>query len=190
MIIRRLILAILLGLVPHIDGGAAALFAQAAPAKPGEIPVGARVRVLAPTSRSARLTGQVLQVTSDTLVVAPKRGPAAAIPLSAISEIEVSAGRSHGQGAINGFGIGALTGGIAMGTMVLLGADFCIYISCLRHDLAGAAGGFLIGGALGAPFGTLMGALIGLERWRPLERSGVQALIIGPGHVRVTIAAP
>ena len=75
--------------------------------------------------------------------------PGAGIPIDSVEQIT---GRNHVLGALEGFGIGALAGGILAALMLESGG----------HPGVSAP---LVGGVLGAGVGSLIGALIG-HRYR------------------------
>jgi hypothetical protein len=141
------------------------LSAQERPAHLSPIQPGARVRLRAPSAQQGRIQGEVVRISRDSVELARKGGRTIVLPLRDLSEIEQSTGRSHLEGAGVGLVAGALSGGVLVGASVLVGADLCVYVSCLRNDPAGAIGGFLIGAALSAPVGALIGSILGVERW-------------------------
>lgn len=151
---------------------------------------GARVRVSAPDVLPRRVTGRVVRVTPDTVVLRTGAAEPVAIPFAAAQRMERSLGRNRGWGAARGLGFGALAGGTAMGAAVLSGAEFCIYVSCLQNNLAGAAGGFLIGAGLGAPAGALIGAVVGVEEWEAITPVRLRALHVSPAGITIHIAVP
>lgn len=74
---------------------------------------GVRVRIRAPGSVSGRLTGTVLTRTSDSLSIATESGVPLHLPLSRLTAVEVSRGKSRSMGAMKGAlwgaGVGALS---------------------------------------------------------------------------------
>lgn len=152
---------------------------------------GTRVRVSAPGVLPRRVAGRVVRITPDTVVLQTRAVAPVAVPLAAAERMERSLGRSHLGGAARGLAFGALAGGTAMGAAVLGGAEFCIYVSCLNNNLAGAAGGFLIGAGIGAPVGAVIGGVLGIEEWGAITPGPrLRALHVSPAGIVVSIAIP
>jgi hypothetical protein len=187
---RLLPILLMLLLGGGVDGSTSALTAQGSPPTRSDFEAGMRLRLLAPAISPRPLVGRVLHVTSDTLILQSKTAAPQTIPLALTEGIERSLGRSHGRGAARGAGYGALVGGATIGALVLAGTDFCIYISCLRHDLRGAAGGFLIGAISGAILGGTIGALVGVEEWRPIQPTRPRELPVSRVGVVLSFSVP
>jgi hypothetical protein len=86
------------------------------------------------------------------------------IPTSAISSIDISAGRTHRRSTVKGAIIGALAGG------ALFGATNLPEINPSFSDfLDGAGVGVIVGGVAGGVVGYLLGG----EKWRAFYRAGV-----------------
>jgi hypothetical protein len=134
----------------------------AARAQPEAIPVGARVRVRAPGVIGGRLTGPVVARTADTLTVRHPDATWRAIPISAITSLERSLGRSrraglqHGvlRGAAIGLGLGLLNAGFSD-----RGCD-ASQPNC-PTDLEGISVFTLLGAAIGGGIGVAKGR----DRW-------------------------
>jgi len=183
---RVLYLVLILLLGAAAGAGAPALRAQGSQPE-----AGTRVRVFAPGVLPRPVAGRVVRVTPDTVVLQTRADASVAVPLAAAERMERSLGRSHSWGAVRGFAYGALAGGTAMGVAVLGGAEFCIYISCLNNNLAGATGGALIGAALGAPVGAVIGGVLGVEQWQTIGPGPrVRALHVSPAGIVVSVAIP
>lgn len=123
---------------------------------------GSRVRISAPSVSSRPLSGTVFFAEGDTLFLDRKHRPGAVIPMSAVESIEISRGRDHWRGALQGAGIGAAVGGVAFGVAAVSSGgwscDYCLYGNSLVT-------GFIIGAVyVGVPSG-LIGGLVGAERW-------------------------
>lgn len=151
----------------------AALSAQTTDAPLGR---GTRVRVSAPTVLKRRVSGEVVRMSRDTLVVG-RRDDEVAVPLEAVELLELSRGKDPFMGAVWGTGIGAVSG-------VALGAVACTASGDECSDVV-AILALYGGGAVGAGVGLVAGALVGKERWRtmrtPYEASAALAPAPGGG---------
>ncbi|MFN2566738.1 MAG: hypothetical protein ABR499_17210, partial [Gemmatimonadaceae bacterium] len=100
----RIVVAGLLVLLPFLplDAARAQQFSELAP--------GARVRIQAPGIVAGRYTGTVLSRTTDTLVVASSAAASARVPITALTSVEVSRGRSRSRGALKGIAWGGSIG--------------------------------------------------------------------------------
>ena len=126
------------------------------------MPLGTRVRVAATGNQP--FTGNVLRLTSDTLVVAAGSGSALVqLPTTSLTSLEVSEGRDRLGWTFKGAGIGVLAGGF-IGSATL-GRE--------QPDGLAQLAGFFAGGILGAGFGAAIGAIAAPERWRRLSLSGL-----------------
>lgn len=114
------------------------------------LPTGTRVRVVAPEVLPSRFTGRATGTQGDTLLLM-KGNENLVVPFVTVQSFEISRERDRLIGA----GIGMLAGaavGLAWGASLDAGCtDYCF--------------GLLIGPVLGVPAGTVIGALIGKERW-------------------------
>lgn len=149
--------------------GTAALRAQGR----DSLPLGARVRVVAPPQLLPPTIGTVLAQRADSLVLRIPPGDFVSVPVRSIRQLEISRGRSSraGTGALVGLAIGTTA------TAIFL-TGFCsdTDTNCQADEIVRA---FAI---LGGP-PTLLGALIGSashgERW---ERVPVARLSFGGGR--------
>lgn len=131
------------------------------------MPVGSRVRVVAPSAFRQAVAGRVSHIASDTLFLAPKRDRLVAVPVAAITSAEISRGVDRWRGAFQGAGTLGLAGGALFGLLVFAGDPNCDY--CLPgRNLEAAAAGAVIGAVLFAPVGAVIGAVRGAERWEPI----------------------
>ena len=142
---------------------------------------GARVRITAPYLD--REIGTLIALTADTLLARGPRGDTLAVPVAAISRLEVSRGRR--KHTWRGAGIGLLVGtaaGAAISAATYHESDrscpatdsFCGFdVSPDRGETVIA--GAVLGGALGAAVGGVVGASRRKEAWRvvPLDRPRV-----------------
>jgi hypothetical protein len=119
------------------------------------------------------LVGEIVAIDEETLVLKlDGRDVRVTIPLSSIAKADKSVGkhgRSRGQGALLGLGIGALAGATAG---LLSGDDICapsgeyFSLNCLFTLTADQKAALL--GVLGAGAGTVVGAIVGAgrtDRW-------------------------
>ena len=131
---------------------------------------GVRTRLRAPSSINGRVTGTVIGRTADSLSIAMESGVAVRLPLSAITSVDISRGKSRSKGATKGAlwgaGVGMLSG---------LFSD-----SSTEEDLS--RGEVFVAGVLsGVISGALIGALVQAERWERLEVPVHISLIRAPG---------
>lgn len=138
------------------------LGAQGAAQQPESLRSGSRVRISAPSISGQLLSGTVFFTEGDTLFLDRKNRPGAVIPLGAVESIEVSRGKDHWRGALQGAGVGAAVGGVAFAVGAVSSGgwscDYCLYGSSLVT-------GFVVGAVyVGVPSG-LIGGLVGAERW-------------------------
>jgi hypothetical protein len=162
---------------------AACVVAAPLEAQLSTVPVGARVRVLAPPALPRPVVATLSNVWTDSIALS-FRAPAAAgdsilvrrslvLTLSPIHRVDVSAGRDHGVGAREGARTGLIVGG-SLGLLVLgftyIGSkddtDGCLAIcdrsSQIRLGWA-IAGGLTAAGTIA---GSVFGGVVGAERWR------------------------
>jgi hypothetical protein len=105
---REIVVSVLLlGSLPLATVGAQPL---------SELAPGARVRIRAPGIVAGRYTGTVLSRTADTLVVASSAAAAARVPVSSLTSVEVSRGKSRSRGVLKGIAWGAPIG-LAVGLL-------------------------------------------------------------------------
>jgi hypothetical protein len=134
------------------------LFAFAGPAWAQTAHPGVAVRVHAPTHLLGTLEAVYLGRSGDTLLFGnAERGPVR-VPASAITQLEVSRGKSRWLGALRG---AAWTGMIlgALGAVIAYSPDY-------NPDIDGSRGNFvaaMAGG--GVEIGAIVGALIPMSRW-------------------------
>ena len=113
---------------------------------------GAAVRVAMSGAR-ARVTGRMLELSPDTLVIAPDDGAAVRIAFADVDTVW-RATRGTKQGAI----AGAILGGVALAGLGVIAADALCETSDCSRDQAHAG---LAGGVIGAAGGALLGAALG-----------------------------
>ena len=136
---------------------------------------GAKVRVTAPTAGVQRFEGTVVAA-GDTLDVA--RGNARIrVATSAVTQIELSRGRSRSagaaRGALWGAGIGAVLGAVTYTSY----KDGCEDSLSIYDDVCDpiTPGLYVASAALGGAFwGTIVGAIVGRERWDTVMMGGTR----------------
>lgn len=191
LITLRICLVLFLATAAHLWSGAGDVLAQASPEAVSAIPIGSRVRLVAPNSFRGHLVGSVLRTSPDTLLILGAEQWPTAVPLAAITQIELSAGRRYDRGTGRGAELGAIIGGLALGAMIWTGTEVCpMYETCLRNDPAGAAAGFVLGAIPGAMVGALVGRPRRWEEWRTLPLDDVRALSLAPGRFGAAISIP
>jgi hypothetical protein len=131
--------------------------AARADAQLAELQPGARVRVRAPEAVAGRLEAVVISRSGDTVTMTTPRGGPIAVPLAAITVVEVSRGRSHRDGAVTGLISAIATDGANGGC----GSEPC------ENDLSP---GELVATSVisGATLGAGIGAIVGAEHWERL----------------------
>ena len=128
-----------------------------------ELTPGTKVRLRAPTAVAGQLKGLVIARTNDSVTVTRENATPVAIPLAALTSLEISRGKSRLRGA----GKGALWGaGSASLLFALIPADDCAAgesgPACETLSVGESVALGAIGGAM---WGVLIGALVGSERW-------------------------
>ena len=123
----------------------------------GELQAGARVKVVAPGVVAGRSEATVIRTTPDTLWLSLSGAGPSAVPLRAITELEVSRGKNRLAGALRGAMYGAGIG-VPLG---LSGNTQSDDLSDTEFFFAQVAGGAMIGAAIGA--------YIGREHWEHFQ---------------------
>jgi hypothetical protein len=127
---------------------------------------GVRARIRAPGSVQGRLTGTVVARTADSLSIATENGVPVQLPLSMLTAVEISQGKSRSKGAMKG----ALWGG-GVGILSGLFSDSSTDADVSRGEVIAA------GVLAGAMTGALIGAFVQSESWQRLEVPVRTALI-------------
>jgi len=146
--------------------------------------VGLRVRVH--IEGGEPVTGTVVEMKPDTLVVARTPIDVIGIPSRLIVGVDAAAGRRHPFG--RGLLIGGLAGGFVGTGDALLRGGLCAGCSTSHSDqraLKGCERGLVGGMALG----TIAALLFPTERWRPIGRSAA-SLRGGAGSVLLGFSVP
>ena len=141
---------------------------------------GARVRILADGYGRDRIVGTITAMTPDSIVLdtadvwAQQRvlNPAPIIvdefrhmslDVAQVDSVEVSTGRSRLRGAVKGMLRGAIIGGLYVGFSAMSGRRNPNF----RMFMGGFGQGVALGGAIGAPVGSVFAS----ERWSPVDFS-------------------
>jgi hypothetical protein len=145
---------------------------------------GARVRLRAPGVVAGRYTGTVLSRTPDTLVVGRSVATFVRVPVSALTSLEVSRGKSRSRGALRGAALCAPIFGAVLGLV----ADDPPGRSAVAGRVQVVAAGALMGGLGGA----IAGAIMPSERWHRYDLPARTSLLLpvtpGPARAGVRIA--
>ena len=142
-----------------------------------ELQPGMRVRIRAPSVFDGRVTGKIASRTAESLVVVAEPGAEFTVPFAALSELTVSRGISHADGAVKG----AIWGvGFGLGVGLMLAA---VPQSDAQSGSGAGLGpptaeeGILIGTGSGLAIGLLLGGLGGSERWERLRLPATVAVV-------------
>jgi hypothetical protein len=109
-----------------------------------------------------RLTGTVVTATRDTLRVRDQDQLTRPVPVSSITELERSLGRSHAVGALKGALWGTGGGlGLALANAGFSGGG----CDDNAGECIGTIAGVLLWTSAGTVVGTAIGGLLGSERW-------------------------
>jgi hypothetical protein len=161
----------------------AGLPASGAAQEASTVPVGARVRIVAPDLHRGWIVGRVVSADSATLVLDPSRvrrwgSPLVLAPV-AVTRLQVSRGR---EGTLRKQG--ALVG-------ALVGLAFGAYAGWALDYEEGTYDGYLIypplSGAAGAGVGVLVGSFLPKEGWSPVPLP-VRTVLRREGGPRVAVA--
>lgn len=132
-------------------------------------PVGSRIR-LRLAAPIAKVTGVVVNGTTDSLFVTTARMDQLRVARREVTSIDVSSGVNHGQGALRGvlwtIGVAAGIGGIACAAQQKCGTEWGAHPGPVPRLIWGS----LLGGGAGvvlSPVGGVIGWNIGVERWAP-----------------------
>jgi hypothetical protein len=151
---REIVVSVLLlGSLPLATVGAQPL---------SELAPGARVRIRAPGIVAGRYTGTVLSRTADTLVVASSAAAAARVPVSSLTSVEVSRGKSRSRGVLKGIAWGAPIG-LVVGLLAAAALSSDPDYGGLEETSKGEFVAQSFAG--GAIWGAIIGAIAGSERW-------------------------
>lgn len=167
--------AIAFGAAPPISSEIAAQTSLLSP--------GRRVRVTAPDHDMRGATGRVLRLTVDSLTIDRDGArPDVTLAVHAVTRIQVSTGKRHGLGFVQGAGAGFMIGtfvGIAFGALQ--------YYSCSKEE---CELWFLLTVPAGAGAGLIIGSIVGAarppDRWEDVSLPGQSRPSGMGGHGRAT----
>jgi hypothetical protein len=129
----------------------------------GELHPGARVRLDAPGVVSDKFTGTILSSSADTFTVANPSTVAVTVPIAKVTSLQVSRGKSRSAGAVRG-----LMWGVPIG--LVLGIPFSSGGQKQGCTTCDSPGVIIASTTLaGAVWGAGIGAIIGREKWVPLQ---------------------
>jgi hypothetical protein len=151
-------------------------------------PLGARVRVRAEGIFGGLHTGTVLRRSGDTLILSSKGEDPVAVPLSRISSLETSRGKSRRRGMIRGTIVVGAVGALINLLDAKFGSDICSFpcsgpVAERSTEKRVTAEGLLKGATIGATFGALLGALSPQETWQRVDLSPRVSLGVAPRGV-------
>jgi len=170
---RRTLSSMILGLAVAVRAGGAASAAAEEPPDPrlSAAVAGDRVR-LRKTGERHLLTGKVLEIDQETLVLARGReGGVLRVPVASLDRLEVARGRRGHAGL--GAAIGFVPGALFMGTVV--GVLACDDQGGHCSSVVPALVGGLLGGAATGAVGALVGLAVRTDRWQPVPLAGPAA---------------
>jgi hypothetical protein len=146
----------------------ALLAASTAQAQAGALNPGARVRITAPGVVADDYEGTVLSRSADTLVIGSTNLAPIAVPVSRITGLSMSRGKSRSAGAVRGMNWGAgVLGGL--GLVLAATAKPCTTCRDSTITMGDRIGGVIAFSVVGAIYGAPIGALIGTERWETFD---------------------
>ncbi|HYD52103.1 MAG TPA: hypothetical protein VEA99_05730 [Gemmatimonadaceae bacterium] len=157
------------------------LLAAIAGAQSTELLPGVRVRLSAPGHVAAGFVATVIASSSDTLLLANRHGVQYRIPTRAVTRLEVSRGESRalgaGRGALWGAGIGA-----GLGMVVALTAESSTSMPDRPTTYEPLDGEerlavVTVTAVSGAVWGTVIGAIVGSERWERFDVASRVAIV-------------
>jgi len=161
--------------------------APVALAQSNELQPGARVRVSAPGIVAGRYVGTVLSWNGDTLQLGGPNVAPVTVPMSRITSLEVSRGKSR----LSGAGRGVLWGtpiGLVIGLASANSLEDCTDFGCSDAS-SGERGAYVLASALGgALWGAGIGALVGRERWEQFDVTPRSAFDFRDGRTRFGVA--
>lgn len=167
-----------------------------APQAVGPVPPGATIRVVAPGVAPGVLTGTVVLIDQDTLLLKiPGEGAAVVVPLTEVERLDAYRGRKPDLGATIGAGVAGLVLGAAVGWVA--GPTLCRAFddaddsSCERQGvrsqrIVGAG----IVGLVGGVYGARAGARRRHERWQTIAPERVRVGSSARGGLTLSVVFP
>ena len=161
--------------------------APVAQAQSNELQPGARIRVSAPGIVAGRYVGTILSKNGDTLQLGGPNTAPVNVPVSRITSLEISRGKSRlhgaGRGVLWGTPIGLLIGAASANSL-----NDCTDFGCSDAS-SDEQGAYILGSTLGgALWGAGIGALVGRERWEHFDVGARSAFDYRDGRSRFGIA--
>ncbi|MCE2899643.1 MAG: hypothetical protein ACK6DP_15460 [Gemmatimonas sp.] len=145
-----------------------------------ELQPGTKVRVRAPGAVAGQLTGMVIARTADSVTITRPGAVPVAVPVRALTSLEISRGKSRSRGARQGLlwggGIGLVLGLVPFSDRPCVAGQF--EPDCERVSIAENASYSTLGGGM---IGALVGALVGSERWDRATLPASVGLAPAPG---------
>ena len=147
-------------------GGFVGSMSPLAAQTPGQLQVGARVRLV--SLEGKRTTGTLAGFTADSVSLVSS---AHAVAIDQLSKVQVSGGKRRLRGAMIGgavgLALGAVSGGLAGAAIYREARSDCDNVVCVVvvDPHIGAAAGVYAGGALGLLTGAVVGSMVRSERW-------------------------
>jgi hypothetical protein len=151
-----------------------------------ELHEGDYVRVMAPIVSSDTLEGEITLMDFDRIIISHHKNQRE-IPWLAMSMLEIrTSHRNTGKGAL----IGAGTGGIILGLLLLSDSGTCNSDEELCLELFTPAEGFLVGLVLGGIIGVLPGLIVGdmivTHEWVSSDLSDIMKVVAHPSYHKRT----
>jgi hypothetical protein len=147
---------------------------------------GARVRVVNVSNAAPVLTGQLIRMAGDTVIVSSATAIQTSMVVTSAHRFEVSTGR-HGR-TLRGIGIGLLAG-VAVGTVAAYATyeePECAPDSWFCLDFGGRGTEVAAGGILGGVSGMLIGGIVGAtfrrETWRLIDHQPIRVGVAPTSH--------
>jgi hypothetical protein len=145
-----------------------------------ELQPGAKVRIVAPGIVAGRYVGTVLARTDDTLTLGSQNALPIKVAASKIQSLEISHGKSRGDGAIRGM-IWGTPIGLVLGLLLMDADEGCPRCQPPQGPTSDAAA-LATGAVAGILWGAGIGALVGRERWDDFDLQHRTALELAPGR--------
>lgn len=134
--------------------------ASVAEGQVAELLPGSRLRVQS-SAIPRRVEGTLMSHEGSSLIIAASGALRTNVPISSITQVRVSQGKSHGAGAVKGMKVGAIVGSV-VGLLVVASYGNGGASANPVGDLVGFATTMALGGAM---YGLPIGAIVGAERW-------------------------
>lgn len=157
-------------------------------AQSSELQPGARVRVEAPGIVAGTFEGTIVQRLTDTLVIGASNASAIHIPMSRISSLEISRGKSRSDGALAGmkWGVPIMAATGAAFGIAAVNSDNCR--TCEPFSGGEAVAATAVFALVGAIYGAGIGALIGREHWETFDLAPRTSLRLQRSRIGIGVA--